>query len=86
MSAYTGPVVVVPFIGTTGDAEFAVTFHVSVDDPEAIKQIIERYAEDGYKPDQKRTRRYFMTNGSIEPYEPTPGPIGFPSRSAFLRA
>lgn len=85
MSNYTGPVSRVIFVGTTGKPEFAVDFHVNADDPKAIEQIVARYAEDGYKPDQKRIQRLWMANGSLEERAPKLGPIGFRQASAFLR-
>lgn len=83
MSDYTGPVTIVPFIGPRDS--FTVTFHVNRDDPEAIARITQRYAEDGYKPDQKHVRREYMVNGTLVEREAPVGPAGFRRMAAFLR-
>ena len=85
MSNYTGPVVIVPFVGAQD--RFVVTFHVNVDDPESIERIVKRYAEDGYKPDPKHTKRAYMVNGSLTEREALSyiGPIGYPRSAAHLR-
>ena len=85
MSNYTGPVLVVPFIG--GKDSFRVTFHVNADSPEAIAKIVDRYAEDGYKVDRKGIKRMAMSNGTLTERESVSyiGPIGYHSRSAFIR-
>ena len=83
MSAYTGPVILVPFIGPRD--QFVITFHSNVEDTDSIERIVARYAEDGYKPDLKRVRREYMSNGSIVPREAPAGPAGYSRRAAFLR-
>ncbi len=87
MSDYTGPVIIVRFVGSSDKDWFSTTFHTNADDPEAIKKIVERYAEDGYKPDVKRTIKAYMVNGSLEEREGLPyiGPIGYPRSAAHLR-
>jgi len=84
MSNYTGPVVLVPFIGPRDS--FVLTLHSNVEDTDSIEKIVNRYAEDGYKPDLKRIRKEYMSNGSLVAREPRVGPAGYAMRSAFLRA
>lgn len=86
MSSYTGPVLLVTFIGPRD--EFVLTLHNNVEDTESIEKIVARYAEDGYKPDVKRVRKAYMSNGTLEDRESLPyvGPLAYRTRSAFLRA
>lgn len=81
---YTGPVLVVPFIGQRD--RFVLTLHVNNEDTESIERIVARYAQDGYKPDLKHIRKEYMSNGSLVPREAPVGPAGFRRMSAFLRA
>jgi hypothetical protein len=85
MSNYTGPVMIVTFVGPRD--RFALTIHSRVDDPTALNQIAARYEEDGYKPDLRpgKVRKAYMSNGTLEPRETLPV-IGFRPMSAHLRA
>lgn len=84
MSNYTGPVLLVPFIGPKD--KFMLTLHVNDEDTDSMEKIVQRYAEDGYKPDLKNVRREYKVNGTLTPREHTAWPsLGFASRSAFLR-
>jgi hypothetical protein len=84
MNDYTGPITVVTFVGPRDS--FALTFHTAVEDLDSIEKIVARYAEDGYKPDLSNIRRWYMVNGTMQERQPKLGPIGFRSRSAFLKA
>ena len=87
MSNYSGPITVVTFVSTVNPLDrFAITFHTAVEDLDSIEKIVNRYAEDGYKPQLDCVRRWYMIDGSIVERENKPGPAGFRTRSAFLKA
>lgn len=84
MSNYTGPVLLVPFIGPKD--EFKFEFDVNADDPESVEKIVARFAEDGYKPLLKDVVKAYKVNGTIVPREATAWPrLDFATRSAFIR-
>lgn len=86
MSNYTGPVLLIPFVGPKDS--FVLTLHSNAEDTTSIERIVQRYAEDGYKPDLKGVRHEYKVNGSlVHPDERRWSPPGgFRSRSAFLRS
>lgn len=92
MSNYTGPVLLVPFVGPKD--KFVLTLHSNDENEASIAKIVDRYAEDGYKIDlkhkwadgQKGIAKMFKVNGTLTPREHTAWPkLGFATRSAFLR-
>jgi hypothetical protein len=86
MSSYTGPVLLIPFIGVKNE-RFVLTLHVNDEDEQSIQKIVARYLEDGYKPLFKDVRREYKVNGSIvHPDERRWLPaLGFRRSSAHIR-
>lgn len=82
MSAYTGPVSLIPFENGRGDRFVHIT-HKNVDNDN--ERIFQHYKENGYYP-AGSVRDLYMVNGSlVEPGERDWQPRGYPVKSAHLR-
>ena len=87
MNNYTGPITIVTFQSTVKPEDrFGLTFYTNVEDLDSIEKIVQRYAEDGYKPDLSSVRRWYMVDGKMQEREPALHKLGYRRASAFLRA